>query len=133
MKVNVRKLQNSYFDAEKTWHHYERSQLAMEKEYISSEGIINPDGSIPEAINDIDDDDVFEKACDVIYGETHETFHQAMGNAEKAFKEAGDALITMALSMIPAGEAKAKESLLYAVEHNAVYRQKVIDLSLKLV
>ena len=64
MKRTTNKIQKSYMTAKARVQEIESQQEAIEKKYISDNGIVNPDGSVPEFLYCMDDDAAFEKAND---------------------------------------------------------------------
>ena len=64
MKRTMNKVQKSYMNAKARVQEVESQQEAIEKKYISDNGIVNPDGSVPEFLYCMDDDAAFEKAND---------------------------------------------------------------------
>ena len=64
MKRTMNKIQKSYMTAKARVQEVESQQEAIEKKYIADNGIVNPDGSVPEFLYCMDDDAAFEKAND---------------------------------------------------------------------
>lgn len=102
----------------------------MERQYIIDNCIINPDGSIPEHIYCIEDEEVFNKA-----NEEQATLAEASGlwqeilSARAALSVAEAKLIEYGLSIAP---NKQREILKNAVKENYTARLKVIDMVMKL-
>ena len=119
MKRTMNKIQKSYMTAKARVQEVESQQEAIEKKYIADNGIVNPDGSVPEFLYCMDDDVAFEKANDEC----------AALIAAAGLKAAEDRLIAYGLSLAPAG---VRTTLEWAVQRNAATRAKVLDLAFRL-
>lgn len=130
MKQTMNKTQREYMEAKARVAALVDRQKQMERAYIATHGIVNPDGSTPERIYCIEDDDVFERANEESDAEIVACGLEAERSAASAaLRAAEDGLIGFGLSLVPAGvratlEKKAKES--HAV------RLKLIELAFRL-
>lgn len=130
MKRSENKFQRSYMIAKARVLEIETQQEQIEKKYIAENGIVNPDGSIPEYLYCIDDDTAFEKAnaeCGALI--IAAGLDAELVSARAALKVAEDCLISYGLSLAPAGVRATLEN---AVQWNAVTREKVLDLAFRL-
>lgn len=130
MKKTTNKYQEAYMKAKAIVKSIEAQQEEIEKKYIADNGIVNPDGSIPELIYCMEDESAFGKANEecsaLIVAAGLEDKHNA---ARAALKAAEDRLIEYGLSIAPAG---VREVLQKGVKENACTRFKVIDLVFRL-
>lgn len=130
MKKTTNKVQEAYMKAKARVQAIEAQQEGIEKKYIADNGIVNPDGSIPELIYCMEDESAFDKANEecsaLIVAAGLEDQHNA---ARAALKAAEDRLIEYGLSIAPAG---VREVLQKEVKENACTRFKVIDLVFKI-
>ena len=126
----VKKIQKSYMTAKARVQEVESQQEAIEKKYIADNGIVNPDGSVPEFLYCMDDDAAFEKAndeCAALIAAAG--LEAALLSARSDLKTAEDRLISYGLSLAPAGVRATLEG---AVQRNAATRAKVLDLAFRL-
>ncbi len=126
----VKKIQKSYMTAKARVQEVESQQEAIEKKYIADNGIVNPDGSVPEFLYCMDDDAAFEKAndeCAALIAAAG--LEAALLSARSDLKAAEDRLISYGLSLAPAGVRATLEG---AVQRNAATRAKVLDLAFRL-
>ena len=108
----------------------ESRQEAIEKKFIADNGIVNPDGSVPEFLYCMEDDAAFEKAnaeCAALIASAG--LEEELNAARAALKAAEDRLIAYGLSLAPAGVRATLED---AVQRNAATRAKVLDLAFRL-
>ena len=108
----------------------ESRQEAIEKKFIADNGIVNPDGSVPEFLYCMEDDAAFEKAnaeCAALIASAG--LEEELNAARAALKAAEDRLIAYGLSLAPAG---VRATLEKAVRNNAATRAKVLDLTFRL-
>lgn len=102
----------------------------MEYDYIIRHGITAPDGSTLQSISDIEVEDIFEQA---VTGYTAEIEASGLAGRSQAartiLEEAGDALVQFALAQLP-HELRAVTE--YKAQYNAAFRQRMIDLTLRL-
>lgn len=130
MKRTMNKIQKSYMTAKARVQEVESQQEAIEKKYIADNGIVNPDGSVPEFLYCMDDDVAFEKAndeCAALIAAAG--LEAALLSARSDLKAAEDRLISYGLSLAPAGVRATLEG---AVQRNAATRAKVLDLAFRL-
>ncbi len=130
MKRTTNKYQKAYMTAKARVQEIESQQEAIEKKYIADNGIVNPDGSVPEFLYCMDDDAAFEKANDECAALIAAAGLEAdLLSARSVLKAAEDRLIAYGLSLAPAG---VRATLEKAVQHNAATRAKVLDLAFRL-
>lgn len=98
-----------------------------EAQFIREHGITNPDGSTPERLCMIDDDDTFDRACE-LFQESPLCLHDEANAAAKELTRAEDALIDYALSITPPG---IRETLQKGRERYDI-RQQLIDAAFRL-
>ena len=130
MKKTTNKVQETYTKAKARVEAMESRESEMERQYIADNGIVNPDGSIPELIYCMDDQAAFEKANEEFSAAVVSSGLEAEMNAARdALRAAENRLIEYGLSIAPGG---VRETLQKAVKENACTRFKVIDLVFKL-
>jgi hypothetical protein len=105
-------------------------QAEMERNYIKAQNIINDDGTAPEMIYCIDDEEIFERINREFSELPESKAHWAkILEAEDLVKQAETQLIAYGLSIAPARE---RDILSKAAERDYTTRKKLIDLVLKL-
>ena len=130
MKRTTNKYQKAYMTAKARVQEIESQQEAIEKKYISDNGIVNPDDSVPEFLYCMEDDAAFEKANDECAALIAAAGLEAeLLSARSNLKTAEDHLISYGLSLAPAG---VRATLEKAVQQNAATRAKVLDLAFRL-
>ena len=130
MKKTTNKIQELYMLTKAHLEALEDKQKELERQYILDNGIINPDGSIPNYIYCIEDEEVFNKANEEQAATTEASgLWQEILAARANLTTAEAKLIEYGLSIIP---AKDRETLKKAVKENYTTHQKVIDMVLKL-
>ena len=131
--AKIRECQQAFRQAEKELEKLYGEKYRIEERYIAEKGILNPDGTVPRNVLDIDDDDEFIEA-DAVCSEFFEKIDlmKKFDAAEQALREARDNLIANGLDMLPKEYRAEKESLARAVQKSNSMREKVIDLILRL-
>ena len=129
-KMNVQ--QKNYARTKALVDALKEEERRIEQAYIKEHNIVNPDGTIPERIYCIDNEDVFNQANE----ETAPAI-DALGlyEAEKLLREAEDDLIRFGLSIAPAKERKILSDLCFGRNGHYVnvnVREKVLDLAFRL-
>ena len=130
MKKTMNKFQKAYMIAKSRVKAIESHQDDIEKKYISDKGIVNMDGSVPDHLWCMDDDDAFEKAneeCGALI--VAAGLESELNEARAALKSAEDRLISYGLSLAP---ISVRATLERAVQQNALTREKVLDLAFRL-
>lgn len=130
MKRSSNNIQRAYMVAKARVQEVESLQDAAEKKFIADNGIVNPDGSVPEFLYCMEDDAAFEKAnaeCAALIASAG--LEEELNAARAALKTAEDRLIAYGLSLAPAGVRATLED---AVQRNAATRAKVLDLAFRL-
>ena len=105
-------------------------QAEMERNYIKAQNIINDDGTAPEMIYCIDDEETFERINQEFSAlpEAKALWEEIL-EARELLKQAENQLIAYGLSLVPARE---REILAQSAAANYTTRKKLIDLALKL-
>jgi len=129
-KMNVQ--QKNYARAKALVNTLKAQEKEIEQAYIRGHNIVNPDGTIPERIYCIDNEDVFNQANEEIA-----LAIDALGlyEAEKLLREAEDDLIRFGLSIVPAKERKILSDRCFGRNGHYVHvdvREKVLDLVFRL-
>ena len=130
MKRSSNNIQRAYMVAKARVQEVESLQDAAEKKFIADNGIVNPDGSVPEFLYCMEDDAAFEKAnaeCAALIASAG--LEEELNAARAALKTAEDRLFAYGLSLAPAGVRATLED---AVQRNAATRAKVLDLAFRL-
>ena len=124
------RIQESYMLAKANLEALEESKLELEQKYIADHGIKNADGSTPECLWRIEDDETF-KTANAVVGKMLEDngLWAEILEATDLLKAAEDRLIRYGLSLAPVRE---REILTNAVKTNYTTRLKVLDLALRL-
>lgn len=130
MPKTTNAIQERYMVAKALAKTLEAEHDALDHKYILENGIVNPDGSVPEYIWCIDDPELFEKV-NAEQSELPEVkaHWEKVLVARNALAVAEEKLIEFGLSLAP---AKQKAILEDAVKTNYKTRCEVIDLALKL-
>lgn len=125
----MKTIRREYRSAKMLIEALEERERNMEKEFILKRKIKNPDGSIPERLDDIEEDDVFDqeisKFNDVIAEYGLEKQHN---EAVQRVKLAEDELIKNGLLFAP---VDVREDLENRSKYNYTVRQKLIGIILK--
>ena len=105
-------------------------QAEMERNYIKAQNIINDDGTAPEMIYCIDDEETFGRINQEFSAlpEAKALWEEIL-EARELLKQAENQLIAYGLSLVPARE---REILAQSAAANYTTRKKLIDLALKL-
>lgn len=130
MKKTTNKIQEHYMFAKAHLETLEDKENELERQYIIDNGIINPDGSIPEHIYCIEDDETFNKANEeqAVTAEASGLWQEIL-SAREILSIAESKLIEYGLSIAPAMQ---RDILKKAVKENYTTRLKVIDMVLKI-
>jgi hypothetical protein len=105
-------------------------QAEMERNYIKAQNIINDDGTAPEMIYCIDDEETFERINQEFSAlpEAKALWEEIL-EARELLKQAENQLIAYGLSLVPARE---REILAQSAATNYTTRKKIIDLVMRL-
>jgi len=98
-----------------------------EAQFIREQGITNADGSTPDRLYMIDDEDTFNAAC-ILFEKSPLDLYAELTAAEKALTHAEDALIDYALSIVP---ASVRGTLQRGRKQENIRRQ-MLDLAFRL-
>lgn len=130
MKKTTNRIQENYMKAKALVETIRFSMEELERQYIADNGIVNPDGSVPELIYCMDDEAAFDKANEEFSAVMVSAGFEAKSNAARdALRVAEDRLIEYGLSIAP---AKIREVLQRGIKENACTRMKIIDITFKL-
>lgn len=122
-------VQKNYLTAKAFKEAIEAQMEEMEREYIASSGIINPDGTIPELLYCMEDETAFNKANEEFYTIIVENgLQKTINNARANLKIAENKLIEYGLSIAP---VEIREVLEREVKKNICTRSKMIDITLQ--
>lgn len=103
---------------------------AVEKVHLADKGIVNADGFVPEALWQIDDENIFEKAnADVSKLIEESGLEKKYLEVQKNLTAAEDRLIVFGLSIIP---DKIRPLLEENAKASAATRKKILELASKL-
>jgi len=125
-KTNIQ--QKNYMRAKALVETLEAEAERIEKAYITQHGIVNPDGSVPNRIYDIEDEVVFDSVNEETVAEI-----DALGlyEAREILREAENELIKYGLSIVPAKERQILSDRCFGNNGHYVHvdiRQKVIEI-----
>lgn len=125
----MNKIQKNYLIARAFKEAIETQMEEMEKEYIANNGIINPDGTVPDLLYCMEDEIAFNKANEefsaiIIENGLQKTINTARAN----LKIAENKLIEYGLFIAPAEIRKVLER---EVKKNICTRSKMIDITLQ--
>lgn len=126
----MNKFQRDYINRKAEFKAAKKQTANFEKNYISEHGIVNQDGSTPEAIFCIEDETVFKQAnveCSAQI--TAAGLVKKENEARRNLLAAENALIRYILSIVPSA---LREILAEAAEINENTRKKLINLALQL-
>jgi len=130
MKKTTNKFQDAYMIAKAYLETLEAQEREADHQYIIDHGIKNPDGSIPECIYCIEDEETFDRANaeQAAITEKSGLWNQIL-SARAGLEIAEEKLIQYGLSIAPEHE---REVLMKAVKEDYTVRMKVINLVLNL-
>lgn len=130
----MKRFQQDYLRAEEELRRLDREMLALEEQYIRENGIVNADdGSIPDSILNIHDENAFMEAdarCSKIANAAG--LSAKLRQAADALNAAGDALIAGTVELLPDRFRKEKENLLAGAKTSAKIREKLISRGMAL-
>lgn len=130
MKNTTNKIQRNYMAAKALVKTLEAREKEIEQEYIKRNCITNPDGTTPECVYCIEDEETFDRANKETAKIVEDSGLWAeMLEARELEKQAGNELIKYGLSLAPAHIA---DTLNRAAKTNYTTRLKIIDLAMKL-
>ena len=122
--------QDAYIYAKARVQSIEAQQQEIECEYIRTHKITNEDGTTTCALYCIDDDALFEQACDDCNALIEAAgLNAAYSEAQNELRRTENDLIAYGLSLAPAG---VQDTLEQASKTNASTRSKLIDLVFRL-
>lgn len=122
--------QKNYMTAKAYLQTCEAEEAEKEAAYIRDHGITNPDGTTPAKLWNIDDETIFDQACEDFDGSEYDLSDQTW-DAKRQLKRAEDELIDFALDvfrrMYP-----AQADTLEAYRNDWNTREKLIDTAFRL-
>lgn len=122
-------VQKNYLIAKAFEEAIEAQMEEMERKYIADNGIINPDGTVPELLYCMEDETAFNKANEEFYAIIIENgLQKTINNARANLKTAENKLIEYGLSIAP---VEIREVLEREVKKNICTRSKMIDITLQ--
>lgn len=126
----MNKVQRIYMLAKAVLEEVEEREKELEEKYIATENVHNPDGSVPERIYCIEDDNLFERHNKGFADLPEMRQLQVEKNEAKADLDAAEKLmVDFAISLAP---MRIKETLRRGVKDNASIREQLIDLAFRL-
>ena len=130
MKRKYNTEQGVYMIAKANLEALESVHADMERNYIKAQNIINDDGTTPEMIYCIDDDETVER-INLEFSALPEVkaLWEKILEARELLKQAENQLIAYGLSLAPARE---REILARSAATNYTTRKKIIDLAMRL-
>lgn len=130
MKRKYNAEQRVYMIARANLEALESVYADMERNYIKAQNIINDDGTAPEMIYCIDNEETFERINQEFSALPEvKALREEILEARELLKQAENQLIAYVLSLAPARE---REILAQSAAANYTTRKKLIDLALKL-
>ena len=130
MKSTTNSIQRGYMVSKALVDTLEAEEQRRDHQYIIDHDIHNPDGSVPDYVWCMDDEEAFSKANEELGKiEVESGLQDKINVAREALKIAEAKLIKYGLSIAPAHE---REVLTEAVKKDYKVREKVLDLALRL-
>lgn len=123
----MNKQQRAYALAKARVQALDEQNAENEKNFIIESGYRNPDGSVPEKLYMIDDEEAFERLCNE-FDKSGKNLFQEVKIAEKRLRQAEDELIDYALSIVP----KSIAEVLDRNRRTWKVRKKLIDAAFRL-
>lgn len=131
--IKYSKAQEVYMLAKAHLETLEDQEKELERQYIIDNGIKNPDGSIPDSIYCIDDDETFNRVNEATAKIAEEIGLWAeIQEAREMLKQAEENLINWGLSIVKKDMPKSLFQTLQNGLNRYKIRKQVIDLTLKL-
>jgi hypothetical protein len=126
----MNKYQKAYAVARALLDTLNATEEAIERKYIVDNKVVNPDGTTPDRIYCIEDEDTFDKANEgcADLPESKVNFQKII-EARKVLEQAENNLIAYGLSLAP---AKEREILTKSAATNYTTRRKILDLAFRL-
>lgn len=127
------KAQKVYMLAKAHLETLEDQEKELERQYIAENDIKNPDGSIPERIFCIDDEEAFDRANKATAQMAEESgLWDEILEARELLKQAEENLINWGLSIVKKDLPKNAFETLQRGRAKYTIRKKLIDLTIKL-
>lgn len=128
--MGMNRYQENYAVAKAAYEVIKSVAKDAEKEYIRESGIKNPDGTIPDFLWTMDDEEAFEAHLQKFGEILLESGLEAKENAARErLRAAEDALIEFGISLAPAG---IRETLRNGAKSNASIRERLLDAAFRL-
>ena len=121
---------DQYSLAKATLEMEEEKDRELQKDYIEKNDIRNPDGSVPQAIFCIEDNELFEK-CNKDFSELPEArvLEKEINEARANLNAAEKAMVEFAISLAP---MRIRETLRNGAVNNIAIKNKLIDMAFRL-
>jgi hypothetical protein len=134
MSRKYSKAQNLYMLAKANLETLEAEEKSLEHKYIIDNGIKNPDGSIPDLIYCIEDEQIFNQVNEAFGKITEDSgLWTEILEARELLKQAEENLINWGLTIVKKDLPKATlETLIRGMKHQYKIRLEMIELTLKL-
>ncbi len=121
---NVRECRKAHKQAQEEVERLESEIGLMEEQYIAEKGIVNPDGTVPGSVSEIEDDEEFVKARAFCVGTATKTgLMKNLILAEQALHEAEDSLAASMRVMLPKVIVQDKELVKMVLPENPAMRE----------
>jgi len=125
-KVNAQKIQQNYMLARVYYSTIQSKLDDVEKECVSGLKIINPDGTKPTDLNDIENQNNFDDACKAVQEQFDKTgLQKEINEARELLKKAKDQLFELGIYLAP---FDIREKLQKSAKENFMIYDKIIDL-----
>ena len=124
----MNKQQKAYLEAREKHCRLRDIFSEMEAVFIKDKKIKNSDGEVPNALYCIEDEEVFENACDE-FEKKYKAECDEITVAKQILKQTEDELIKFGLSFVP---KNIEEILTKDAKTSYINRAKIIDLAMKL-
>ena len=131
-KVRTSRPQRMYLNAEEAVKNAKGRLEEAERRYLIQKGIVNPDGSVPERIFQIEDEETFNTICETFEDvPAHRELSNDLHEAKLLLKYAEENLLYYALKVVPL-PAELRKALSELAEKNYNARMSILDLVLQL-
>ena len=127
-EMNIRECRKARKQALEEVERLESEIGLMEEQYIAEKGIVNPDGTVPGSVSEIEDDEEFIKARALCVGIATKTgLMENLVLAEQALREAEDNLFASMRGMLPKVVVQDKELVKMVLQENPAMRKSTGD------
>ena len=127
-EMNIRECRKARKQALEEVERLESEIGLMEEQYVAEKGIVNPDGTVPGSVSEIEDDEEFIKARALCVGIATKTgLMENLVLAEQALREAEDNLFASMRGMLPKVVVQDKELVKMVLQENPAMRRSTGD------